>query len=200
MAIVITSNLIGLLLFLFIFWKKLKEDYIPIQIFNSASFIVVFLLAATLVSDKFFQASKFWLSFSGIGIGLTIGIARYRLRIFETIEATIIGLFPWLALTFLADAIVNSSTSSLIASGVIVIFIGLYLFLDKHYKRFSWYKSGRVGFAGLTVLGIFFLIRAFVAAVFDNMLSFAMNYEALLSGVAAFVSFLAVFNLARQKT
>lgn len=198
MVIRTSLNLLGLFLFLFIFWKKLKEDYLSTQIFNTSFYVLVAILIAHLLSKNFFQDSWFWLTFSGIGAGLTLGIVRYRLRIFETLEGATISFLPWLGLIFLLDSIVNSSLTSLIGSLVILGLIFLYLFLDKHYKEFSWYKSGRVGFSGLTVLGIFFLIRAFVAASFDDVVSLGMGYDALLSGVAAFTSFIAVFNLARR--
>ena len=200
MAIEIILNAVGLFLFLFIFWKKLREDYISIQIFNTATFIIIALIVTNIVSDRLFQASKFWLNFSGVSLGLTVGIVRYKLRGFETLEAAIIGLFPWLGLTLLSESIANSSTPSFIAAVFMFVLVFLYIIFDKHYKRFSWYKSGRVGFSGLTVLGLFFLTRAFVAAAFDNVLSLAMKYEGVLSGIAAFIAFLAVFNLARQKT
>lgn len=200
MAIEIILNTVGLFLFLFIFWKKLREDYISIQIFNTATFIIIALIVTNIVSDRLFQVSRFWLNFSGVSLGLTVGIVRYKLRGFETLEAAVIGLFPWLGLTLLSDSIVNSSTPSFVAAVLMFVLVFLYIIFDKHYKRFSWYKSGRVGFSGLTVLGLFFLTRAFVAAVFDNVLSLAMKYEGVLSGIAAFITFLAVFNLARQKT
>lgn len=190
--------MLGLFIFLFIFWQKLKEDYLSTQIFNTSFYVLVAILVAHLVAKNFFQDSWFWLTFSGIGAGLTLGIVRYRLRIFETLEGTTISLLPWFGLIFLSDSIANSSLTSLIGSLVILGVIFLYFFLDKHYKKFSWYKSGRVGFSGLTILGVFFLIRAFVAASLDNMLSFGMGHDSLLSGVVAFTSFIAVFTLARR--
>ena len=90
-------------------WKKLKEDYISTHIFNTSFYVLVAILIVHLVAKNFFQASWFWLTFSGIGVGLTLGIVRYRLRIFETLEGATISLLPWLGLVFLSDSIVNSS-------------------------------------------------------------------------------------------
>ncbi len=168
------------------------------QIFNTAFLILFSIFLTRRIGDRFFPGAWFWLIFSAIVISLTFAILRYRLRIFETIEAAIISLLPWFGLFFLSDSIVYSSLSSLTGSIVILTLVIFYLFLDRQYKRFPWYKSGRVGFSGLTVMGTLFLIRAAVAAALDDVLSLASDYEVLLSGLVAFAAFLAVFNLARR--
>lgn len=131
--------------------------------------------------------------------GLTLGILRYHLKVFESLEAAVISLLPWLGLIFLSDSIKASELSSLIGSLVIFSLIILFFLFDKHYKKFSWYKSGRIGFSGLTISGLFFLVRTAVAASFPFVLSFGGMHDVYLSGIVAFASFLAVFNLAETK-
>lgn len=196
----IIFNLLGILIFLFLFWKRLKEDYIANQIFSTASLILIGIILANLIAKSFFPDWWFWLDFAGILLGLSLAFFRYGLRFFETSDAAVISLLPWLGLIFLADSIGNSDLTSLIGSLIILALSLLYFFFDTHYKKFSWYKSGRVGFSGFSILGIFFLIRAAVAVAFPAVLSFSSNYESLLSGITAFISFLLVFNLAQQKT
>ena len=191
-------NVSGILFFLYIFWKKLKEDYLPTQIFNTAFIILLLLLVGNIATKYFFSHAWFWLSICAISIGLTIQISRYKLRVFETIEAAVIAFLPWTGFIFLSDSISNQSVKSFIAAIVVLFLIILYIFLNKYYKGFSWYKSGRVGFSGLTILGILFLIRAFVAGLSIDVLSFSVEKEAILSALVAFVIFLAVFNLARR--
>lgn len=191
-------NALGLLLFLFLFWKRLKDDYTSNQIFSTAFVILFALVVTSILAVNFFPSLVFWINAVGVSVGLTIGVLRYKLRVYESVEAVVISLLPWIGLRFLSDSITNSVLPSLIASLVILVLILLFFIFDKHYKRFSWYKSGRVGFAGLTVLGIFFLIRAIVAAAFGDVLSFWSVYDTLLSGVAAFIAFLTVFNLAQK--
>jgi hypothetical protein len=106
---------------------------------------------------------------------------------------------PWLGVIFLSDSIEKSNPASFIGFIVIILLIVLFYFLDAHYKKFTWYKSGRVGFTGLTTLGLLLLLRAAVAPIVPDMLSFSGKYEAIISGILAFVSFLLVFNLARTQ-
>ena len=157
------------------------------------------LTIARLFTTYFLTAWWFWLSLLSVLVALFLAIKRYRLRVFETLEAQVISLLPWLSLLFLADSIINSNIHSLVGFILITLLIILFFIFDKHYKRFTWYKSGRVGFSGLTILGLFFLIRALVALKFDNVLSFSGKNEVYFSAVLAFSSFLILFNLSRQK-
>lgn len=200
MFIDIAINSVGILIFLFIFWKKLKEDYTSNQIFSIALIIIISIFLANLTAKYLLSDLWFWLSLVGIAIGLIVGIYRYGLKVYESIDAAVISLLPWFGLYLLADSIKNSNLTSLVGSLIVLGLMLLYFFFEAHYKNFSWYKSGRVGFSGLIVLAIFFLIRATIAARFMTMISFSSEYEAILSGVAAFASLLIVFNLARQKT
>lgn len=194
----ILTTLVGIILFLFLFWKRLKEDYPSSQIFTTSFYVLVGVLLGFLVSLKVSPQSWFWFELIGIILGLGVGILRYKLRFFEVLEALTLGLLPWLALVFLRDSIINSSLASFLSFFAVTCLITLFAFLDSHYKNFSWYRSGRIGFSGLTTLGTFFLLRAAVASFFPFVISFVGKYEAILSGVAAFGFFLATFNLARS--
>jgi len=105
---------------------------------------------------------------------------------------------PWIALIFLGDSVVKSSLSSFLGFLAILVFILVYYYFDSHYKKFSWYKSGKIGFSGLVTLGIIFLVRAGVAVSESVVLSFVDKYEAAFSATAALFCFLAVFNLGRK--
>lgn len=193
-------NIFGVLVFLFVFWKRLKEDYASKMIFTSSFYMLVGLFAGKLVSFYFFPLWWFWSGFLGVSLGFVLGVLRFKLRAFEAIDAAVPGLLLWFSFLFLGNAISFSSLSSLIASAFLVVLTVLYFVLDGHYKSFAWYKSGRIGFSGLTVLGVFFLARAVVAATFHNVLSFVGTLDIIISAVAAFASFLTVFNLARKRT
>ncbi|MGB6881761.1 MAG: hypothetical protein WBD86_00440 [Microgenomates group bacterium] len=193
-------NIVGTLLFLFIYWKKLKEDYASKNVFTAAFYILIPIGLAGFLSAKFFPAWWFWADLLGISLGFTVGVIKFKFRFFENLEAAVIAILPWLSFVFLQDSILTSSLSSLIGFVVIVATIVLYTFLDAHYKKFTWYKSGKVGFAGLTTLGVFFLIRAAVAASFPFVLSFLGPIDSIISGMISFLAFLLVFNLARQRT
>jgi hypothetical protein len=121
------------------------------------------------------------------------------MKFFETLDACIPGFLFWALFVFLSDSIAFSNLSSLIASGIVLLIIVLFFFLDSRYKRFVWYRSGRIGFSGFSVLGIFFILRAVFAAAFIDVLSFVGTLDVIISAVVAFFSFLIVFNLARNK-
>jgi hypothetical protein len=141
----------------------------------------------------------FWLGFVGIGVGLAIGIKRFHLKAYEAMEAVVCGILIWLALVFLNDSVANSSIFSFAGFAAVIAIVGIYYFLDGHYHNFAWYKSGKIGFAGLTSAGIFFLARAVVAGLFPFVLSFSGKYELYLSAIASFIFFLLTYNLARTK-
>ena len=196
----VLSTILGVAVFLFLFWNKQREDYPSGEIFSTSFYILLGIGLGLIVSRSFFPSWWFWASAAGLSLGLSLGFFRYRFRFFETFEALVLGILPWLSLVFLSDSISSSSIFSFAAFVVVVALMALYHFLDRHYKSFSWYRSGRIGFSGLTVAGAFFLIRAAVASFFPFVLSFVVSVEAVLSGIAAFGLFLLTFNLARQET
>jgi len=77
-----------------------------------------------------------------------------------------------------------------------MLIIGLFYFLETKYKKISWYRSGRVGFSGLTTAAIFFLLRAAISPFYPNLLTFSGSFEYLFSGLVAFILFFLVYNLA----
>jgi hypothetical protein len=194
----IISSLAGALIFLFLFWRKLKEDYFPSLIFSTAFYMLLGIAVGILLSKLFFPPLWFWSTFVGISCGVSLGIIRFRLRTYETIEAAAISILPWVTLVFLTDAAKTSSLSSFIAGVGCVLLIVLYKFVYSRYKNFSWYASGRVGFSGLVTLAVFFLARACLALFFPSVLSF-VKVETLISASVAFGLMLAIFNLARKK-
>lgn len=196
----ILLNIAGVLFFFFLFWKKLKEDYDSESIFTFAVFIVAGIGIFSFASQKILPQWWFWANCLGAALGFILGRLKFKFRFFESLEATTIGLLPWLSFIFLQDAISSTNLPSLIAFIVLLLVIAFYAFLDAHYKKFTWYKSGKVGFSGLTTLGVLFLIRTAVAAGFPSMLSFLGPIDSIISGVIAFTSFLLVFNLSRQQT
>lgn len=198
MLIPILLNIIAIFVFLFLFWRRLREDYTSNQIFTTAIFVLLGIGLGILLSLEIGKNWFFWLSMLGVSLGFGLGVWIFKLRFYETLDSLIASLLPWLAVTFLSDSIVNLSLSSLVASAITFSMSFLYYYLDGHYKNLSWYRSGKVGFAGLATAGVFFLLRAALAIPFGFVLSFSGKFEALISALVAFIFFLLVFNLARQ--
>jgi hypothetical protein len=195
----VIANILGILIFLFLIWKKLKEDYSYEKIFSLATLILTCLLVGFLISKKILPEFWFFLELIGVGIGFTIGILKYKLKFFETFEGVIIGLLPIVTLFFLSDSIKNSSLSSFLAFWLSLICIFLFFLVNTYYRSFPWYKSGRVGFSGVFIAGLFFLIRALISLFFPDVISLSGNFEGLISGTLAFILFLLLFNLSRSE-
>ena len=189
----------GILIFLFIFWKRLKEDYAAEVIFQSATYILVGLGVGWAASARFFPVWFFWAEIAGGLIGLAFAILRFRVKFYETFEAFIIGSLPWLSLVFLKDSVVKSSLSSFLAFIFILIMVFVSYYFDVRYKGYRWYKSGKIGFAGLAVAALIFLTRSAIAIVKVPVLSFVGRSELVVSGIAALVSLLLLYNLGRTR-
>jgi len=196
----VAANVLGIFVFLFVFWKRLREDYSSEIIFNTAFYVLIGVLIGFLISLKFAPSASFWFAFVGATLGLGFAILRLRVKFYETFEALIISSFPWISFVFLSDSVTHSSLSSFLAFVVILIFVFISYYLDTHYKNFTWYKSGKIGFAGLSALGLFFIVRSILAIFTVNMLSFVgLRVEAIISGTAAFTCFVLLFNLGRTE-
>ena len=194
----ISFTFAAVLLFLFFFWQKLKEDYTRNQVFTTAFYTLFGVGAGNIIANFFAAPWWFYLGLVGGSLGILVGIFRFKLRIFETVEGGILGGLILILFAFLHDFTINKTVFSGIGSVVLILGIFLYFLLNKHYKHFTWYASGKVGFSGLVIAGGFFLIRSLVALKFLSVLSFVGSYETLISGVAAFVCFMLLFNLARK--
>jgi hypothetical protein len=196
----IAVNVLGILVFLFVFWKRLREDYSSEIIFKTAFCILVGILVGFSLSLKFLPVASFWFTFIGALLGLGFAIWRLRVKFYETFEALTVSSFPWLSFVFLLDSVINASLISFLAFVAILIFVFVSYYLDTHYKTFTWYKSGKIGFAGLLTLSLFFIVRSILAIFTVNMLSFVgLRVEAVISGAAAFICFVLLFNLGRTE-
>lgn len=200
MIVRILFTLCGTFLFLFLFWRKLREDYILNHLFTVGFYSLFGLSVFSIISFYLEPKWLFWLSLIGSVIGLVFGISKFHFRIFETLEAWVLGNLGVLIIFYLYEFSKNPKIENVALVLVNCLLIFLFLFLDKHYKKFTWYKSGRVGFAGLTIVGTFFLIRCLVAIVLPNMLFFVGRIDAIMSGSVAFISFLGLLTLSRSET
>lgn len=195
----IIANVLGIFAFLFFLWSRLKEDYHFEKTFTLATYVLGGLFISYFIAKQFFPEFWFWIETIGIIIGFVVGVMAQKIRVYESFEGLLVGFLIWLSLVFMADSIVNSSLTSFLAFWVSLFCVILFFFLDSHYRRFSWYKSGRVGFSGLVTAGVFFLIRSVVALFNISVISLVGGLEGILSGVLSFVSFLLLFNLSKVK-
>lgn len=186
----VIANFIGILLFLFLLWKRLKEDYHYERIFNFGFFSLLGLTIFSLISNSFLTEFKFWLQFLGLILGFGISIYFQRIKFYESFDALVVAVLPWLSLSYLVSAIKNSNLVYFIAFWACLFLVFVYFFLDSQYRKFIWYRSGRVGFSGLVVAGLFFVMKSFDPYI---------GYGLYISGAFAFLFFLLLFILSRNK-
>ncbi len=209
LAILISLS-IAVLGFLFLFWRRLKEDYPSEQIFTFGFIVVGFILTGFSVGllttglktqnqDLFYVKNLwFWFSFLFGAIGFFVSFFKLRLRFFETLEATGLGfLFLCFAISVI-NAIQTVDIKLLFFSLFQLFLIFFFFFVDARYKNLSWYKSGKVGFSGLLTLALFFLVRAIVALIDPHMLSFVGKIDAIISILVSFIFFASLYNLSEQ--
>lgn len=198
---VILKLLFGLtsfFLFLYIFWLKLKEDYLVDTVFSVAFISLITGLGAYLLLGRFFPAFSLWIFLFGLFIGLVLALWKFRFRFFESYEALVGGTLPAIASVFLWQYLSDRNWATLYYCIFVWWLFVFYFFIDNHYKKFTWYKSGRVGFTGLFTAGIFFLIRALIASFYPAMVSLVGVWDIYLSGVLALINFGLLVKLARQ--
>lgn len=186
----VIANFIGILLFLFLLWKKLKEDYHYERIFNVGFLSLIGITISTLLANSFLTDFKFWLQFAGLLVGFGLAIYLQKIKFYESFDALVVAVLPWLGLNYLVLAIRNSSLIDFIAFWVCLLLVFIYFFLDSQYRKFIWYKSGRVGFSGLAVAGLFFVAKG---------VEFSTGFNLYLSATFAFLFFLLLFILSKSK-
>lgn len=190
---------LGVILFLFIFWKRLKDDYSSELIFQIATAVLIGLALGFIASKVFFPLWFFWMSITGYLIGITFMTIKFKLRTYGTLEAAIMAGIPFISLMFFKDSITNYSLNSFLAFVGTLVLIFLIFWFDLNYKSFTWYSSGKIGFAGLFTSILFFTARTVIAIFGITMVSFVGKFEAIVSGITAMLCIGLLVNLGRKR-
>lgn len=194
----IIANVVGIVFLFYFLWKRLKEDFHFEKIFTLGVYILAGIIIGLLISRNNLDKGWFWLSLTGGLAGFLIGLKRLKMSFFEALEALLIGLLGWLDLFYFAHSIENFNALSFVAFWVTLCLFFLFLFLEGHYRRFSWFKSGKVGFSGLVVSLSFFLIRTVIALFNLSVISFLPSGESILSGLTTLILLVMLYKLSKQ--
>ena len=193
--LVIVITLI-LFIFSFSFWRSVKEDYVPAQIFT-ATFYILLSFIISLGIFYIFKIHSIWI----IGVLLLFGLfsasKRTGIRFYELVDEFVGSLL--LSLIPLIIFVIRLEEPSF---GVfyIILILSLLLFhlVKRRYKSFLWYRSGRKGLSGLFAIGVFFLVRSIVSITKPEMTFLLDEYDIMISGLISFLSFLNIFILAKE--
>lgn len=193
------ANILGVILLFFLLWKRLKDDYHYEKIFNLGSIVLIGVVVVDVATRYFLQNYWFWIQVVVILALFLWVLSKQKLKFFESLDALIIGLLPWLGLGYLVDSIKNSSLSSFLSFWIILLFIFAYFFLDSQYRRFTWYRSGRVGFAGVVVACLLFISRIILYLIYPQTTSYVSIYDPYLSATFAIVFLFLTYKLTFSK-
>ena len=188
-------SVICIFVFSFSFWRGLKDDYISSQIFSTS--ITVFLAFATgLIISTYFKEYRFWILFSALISGYIIGSYRNAIKIYDGYDSFIVSLLS----AGLVSGIIflrSINLTEIIFYISITASLLIFFLVHRQYKSFIWYRSGKRGFSGLFITGLFFLIRSAVSLTKPELTIMVTTYDIFISGLISFVSFLNIFILGR---
>lgn len=167
--------------FSFVLWKKLREDYENDKIFKFTIYIFVGLVIGWWIAVVFAPKFSFWITVFTPFLAGSYVHRQLGLKFFETIDAFAPSWFSFLFFSYsglllahllrLEDLNIKYSTWFVFAEVLLTIgSIVFYKYALARYRKFSWYPSGKVGFAGLTSLAGYFMIRSlinFIASIFS---------------------------------
>lgn len=186
----IIANTFGILFFLFLIWRALKEDYHYEKIFNLGFSGLIAVLVAFIISSFIDGVIEFWIYVIFAVLIFLFSVRKQKMKFFECFEAYFIGFLPWITFLFLSDSVKYSSLSSFLSFWLALFSLFIYFFCKANYRSFTWYKSGRVGFAGVTSLIVFFVLRSVLNIVF-----FGVALDIFLSISASLLLFILMYNL-----
>jgi hypothetical protein len=185
---------ISFFIYLFFLWKFLREDYDPHRVFSFGIATFIATLIGTGVGIWMGNV-WFWTGLMGYVVMTIILARKFEFRIVEIIEASTPGYFV-IYLAILFYGLSNSGgLATIILLAVTFLLLILFFVLKRNYKRFTWYKSGRLGFASLISIGLLFLVRAITSVVAPDVVSHIGVVGFIPSAILSFFSFFTVYNL-----
>jgi len=198
----IVSALISYIILSYFLWKELKVDYLNTQIFTfSFWFVVTCYLGAYLT--YLFLFPNFWF-YGGLIFSLSSFLLltkKYGIKRYEILDCLVKGILSFSLVVILLDFVIfQRDLRNLFLVSVIFILILIHNYIKSNYKKFSWYKSGRIGIAGSITISVFFLTRLVISLNSLGMLSFSGKTmpEAVLSLGVLTISLYNVYRLTQK--
>lgn len=195
---------LGFFVYLFVFWRRLKDDYASPLIFVSSFFQLILIISVYFIANRFFAPQLhpseliaphglwFWAVIAALFVSQIVIAKLTEMKYYEVFEASALSSLYLLIAFFLSKTLFLGAGLSL---GLIIF----YYFLDHNYKQFAWYRSGKVGFSALTTLAFFFLVRALIAFVAPESLLLFGKIDTIISSLAAMITFAGLYQLAQSQ-
>lgn len=161
----------GFCAFSFLLWRELKEDYPESWIFSLSLFAGGGALSGVFISKAAPPGLFFWITICGLISGVFISRISVKIRIGDLFDSLVPSSAVLISVIYPSYLFTNYEFRALYFIDFILTATSLFLFfyLHKNYKKFSWYLSGKNGFAGLATTCVYFYAKAaivyFLAAV-----------------------------------
>ncbi len=198
MILLLIANILGISLFLFILWKKLRDDYLSQQIFSTGFFIATLIMVLKITYYLLNYPDNIFIIILILAISAIVAIRRFRFNTLEFTDSLVISFLSWHAISQLAYILKLDLQAALeLLASCILIFV--FLFLQPRYKSFNFYKSGKIGFCGMAVISLYFLYRTAIAMISDDMLFFSKFVDLSIALTVFLVSTLTTINLSAKK-
>lgn len=162
---------VGVFVFSFFLWRRLREDYTADQIFVLTLLLLVGIWLGLIIGRRFLPDYSFWTLLFGFFLMGFYGVKKLQMRIFEVIDSAL-PAFLWAMFFFQPLDLWQKHLPPYIESLLPAVAIGSYYYFSKNYRKFYWYPSGKIGFAGLASFAFYFLLKSLIAFYLGLMLSF----------------------------
>lgn len=132
---------VGLFLFSFFIWKQGRTDYPEDEILS----LTIVLVILGLIGFSLWR----WTSVGGLLLLLLLGLNLWARKNKWDFWEWLDMLGP-LSLKWGILACLSWGLDMIVAAGALFIGVVLVALVKRFYRRFAWYKSGKVGFVGIT--------------------------------------------------
>lgn len=161
-------SFVGILLFSFVIWKRLREDYTNDQIYLLSFALFICALGARWIASNWFIGFEVWFVVVACAGALNYLLKRLGIKFFEFVDALAPATFYFLFFWYLGKLVLGGKDQLLIIGPQVLLsfaMLFIYQFLLSRYRKFSWYPSGKVGFAGLASFAIYSLFRSILVLI-----------------------------------
>lgn len=184
--------------YLFFLWKYLRDDYDTNKIFTFG-IATYFAFMLGLFIGTVVKEIWFWTALLAYGMMFIFMIRKNHFKVIEAIEASTPGFVITYVLILIYGLLRNEGFETIVLSVTSLLLLAIFFILKKNYKRFNWYRSGRLGFASMVVLGLLFLIRAIASVLDFGSISLIGVVGFIPSAILSFFSFFTVYNLSQRR-
>lgn len=169
--------ILGSFFFSFTIWRKLREDYEQKKIYTLTLVIFILSLTGWWIGNHFLVGFAIWVVILANVLFTSFVVSKLEMKFFELIDGLAPAIFYFLFFWYLATLVLDFQNRFFTVGPQIVLAafsIAIYKILFANYRRFVWYPSGKVGFAGLVSLA-FYLVARGLLTLYQGLTAFSAS-------------------------